>query len=90
RRSARQALSWLLPDPQACVAAFQVDEPHVPWNGPYLRQRAACYERASAPGAARAREELQSFLAAEAAPLFPGQAVAPAARPEDPERAEGP
>jgi spermidine synthase len=40
-------------------------EPHVPWQAPYLAQRARCYAEAGDPRAAQARRDLDEFRKSE-------------------------
>lgn len=40
-------------------------EPHVPWQAPYLQQRARCYAEAGDPRAAQARRDLEAFRKGE-------------------------
>jgi spermidine synthase len=47
-----------------CGAALAPLEPHVPWDGDFLRKRAECYGRIGSPLAARAHADLDAFLAA--------------------------
>jgi len=46
-----------------CVDAISPLEPHVPWEGPFLNYRYQCYRRQHNPLAARARRDLETFLA---------------------------
>jgi hypothetical protein len=47
-----------------CGAALTPLEPHVPWDGDFLRERADCYGRIGSPLAALARADLDAFRAA--------------------------
>lgn len=49
-----------------CGAALAPVEPHVPWEGDFLRKRAECYASIGSPLAARARADLDTFRAAVA------------------------
>ncbi|MDI1436151.1 fused MFS/spermidine synthase [Polyangium sorediatum] len=54
RRSLRVDLSEVLPEENACVAAFAIFEPHPPWDERMLGLRRDCYARFMHPLAAEA------------------------------------
>jgi spermidine synthase len=65
-----------------CVEALQSLEPHVPWKRGVLFNRLACYQGAGDLKVARAREDLEAFLAAVPLPLGYGlKAPVPQAAP---------
>jgi hypothetical protein len=65
-----------------CVEALQSFEPHVPWKRGVLFNRLACYQGAGDLKVARAREDLEAFLAAVPLPLGYGlKAPVPQAAP---------
>jgi spermidine synthase len=68
RRMAALKLATHLGAPY-CVEALQSLEPHVPWERDVLFDRLACYQGAGDLDAARAREDLNAFLAAAPLPL---------------------
>jgi spermidine synthase len=75
RRLVRLDLARLLPGApcnEAMRAALAELEPHVPWSGPLLALRAACYGAWGAPERARAERELARFRAAEPRAFDPG------------------
>lgn len=51
------------------VAALEPFERGVPWNRPFLHNRATCYEQLRHPLAANARQDYERLMANEAAPL---------------------
>ena len=55
-----------------CVEALEAMEPHVPWSGPLLARREACYARAGHWRLETAREELARFSKEQVAPLHSG------------------
>lgn len=46
-------------------------EPHIPWNGPFLTERAEAYARAGRPLARRAAEDRDAYFRREPAPFDP-------------------
>jgi hypothetical protein len=50
-------------DPSLCVRALQAFEPNAPWEREFLHTRWDCYRRAGDELEARAREELDEWLA---------------------------
>lgn len=61
RRMLRVDLARVLPEQNACVAAFAVLEPHVPWDEALLKERAECYARWKHPRAAEAAKDVERF-----------------------------
>ncbi|HVS32874.1 MAG TPA: fused MFS/spermidine synthase [Thermoanaerobaculia bacterium] len=53
----------------AVIEALQTFESAPPWDGPFLRNRAQCYEQANHPRAVRARLDLMEYLKNEPLPL---------------------
>jgi hypothetical protein len=75
----RVELARVLADPERGVEALGAFEPHPAWEEAFLAYRASCYARASHPLAARARRDLERYLA-QAAPRL-GDGLPPPAAP---------
>ena len=56
----------------AVAAALQPLEPHFPWEGVLLEERARVYQETRDPRAAAARRELEEYLAREPVPFSSG------------------
>jgi predicted membrane-bound spermidine synthase len=69
RARTRVDLALAADAPRLCGAAFAALEPHPPWRRDILSERLRCYAATGSPLAARARRDLEEFLAAEP-PLF--------------------
>jgi spermidine synthase len=61
RRTLRVDLARVLPEQNACVAAFAALEPHVPWDEALLKERAECYAHWKHPRAAEAAKDVERF-----------------------------
>lgn len=72
RERTRVEIAALHPDPGRCVAALSAFEPHAWWERDFLELRETCYARARHPLAARARAELDRFIADDATPIEGG------------------
>jgi spermidine synthase len=62
RIQTRIRIAARIADPAACVDALQAFEPHVPWDGPFLRLRMECYFKAGDTRAQQAAEDLAELL----------------------------
>jgi hypothetical protein len=65
RRTTREAIGAKTRDPGLCLEAFAARHGPITWQLEPLVARARCFERAKAPDAARARQELAQFLSNE-------------------------
>ncbi len=63
-------------------AAFEQEEPFVPWQGKVLEVREACYKAVNSPRAAQASRDLNEFLANEPSRLGVARAPGKSATPE--------
>ncbi|UQA55391.1 fused MFS/spermidine synthase [Polyangium aurulentum] len=61
RRTLRVDLARVLPEQNACVAAFTALEPHAPWDEALLKERAECYARWKHPRAEEAAKDVDRF-----------------------------
>lgn len=73
RLQTRAAIGLADREGSRCGAALAPLEPHVPWDGAFLKSRADCYERLDSPLAAKARRDLEVFRAAEASRRVTGR-----------------
>lgn len=77
RLSLRVEITRLLNAADLCVASIEPLEPHVPWDGRFLRYRSGCYRASKHPLAERALRDLETFLENEPPELAEGLPAAP-------------
>jgi hypothetical protein len=74
RMDAVQKIAARVPDPAACVAAFDAYGRNVPWTEPFLAARYACYRAAKDPRAEAAGDDYVALRAQRPSPFAVGGA----------------